>query len=286
MKIGVLLDSLRLELYQGLEWAAAHGAEGVQFYASRGSLTPWNSTPADRKNFSRACADLGLEIASLCGDLGGYGFERAEDNSRRIKQTREIVDFALELGTRIVSTHIGVVPEDRKDPIYINLKNALAELSRYAESRGAVLAIETGPEPADRLARFIEDCGGKGLGVNFDPANLVMVQGCGAAEAFRRLAPLAAQVHAKDGRQKKPCDPKAVYDAFAENDFSTVDVNDCFEELPLGTGDVGFPGLIGAMELAGYSGYVTIEREAGNDRLKDVAEGILFLRKLISRRTT
>jgi sugar phosphate isomerase/epimerase len=277
MKIGVLLDSLQLELYQGLRWAADHGAQGIQFYASRGPLTPWKSTAEARKTFSRTCADLGLEIASLCGDLGGYGFERDDDNPRRIEQTHQIIDLALELGTPIVTTHIGVIPENNRGPTYETLWRALSELSQYAEKSGAVLAIETGPEPAERLASFIQACGPKGLGVNFDPANLVMVQGCDAVQAFQALAPLVVQVHAKDGRRKKPCDPKAVYAAFAENDFSTIDINDCFEELPLGTGNVNVPRLIDALERFGYTGYLTIEREAGKDRLTDVAQGIRFL---------
>jgi sugar phosphate isomerase/epimerase len=282
MKIGVLLDSLQLELYQGLRWAANHGARGIQFYASRGPLAPWNSTPEARRIFSRTCTDLDLEIASLCGDLGGYGFEREDENPQRIEKTRQIIDLALELGTPVVTTHIGVIPENPRDPIYENLWKALSELSRYAEKSGAVLAVETGPEPAERLGSFIQSCGPKGLGVNFDPANLVMVQGCDTIAAFRSLAPLVVQVHAKDGRRKKPCDPKTVYSAFAENDFSTIDINDYFEELPLGTGDVNFPDLINALELSGYTGYLTIEREAGKDRLTDVAEGIQFLEGLLS----
>lgn len=282
MKIGILLDSLQLELYQGLRWAADHGAQGIQFYASRGPLTPWNSTPEARKIFSRTCFDLGLEIASLCGDLGGYGFERADENPRRVERTRQIIDLALELGSSIVTTHIGVIPEDPRDPLYENLWRSLSELSQYAEKSGAVLAIETGPEPPERLASFVQSCGPKGLGVNFDPANLVMVQGCDATEAFRSLASLVVQVHAKDGQRKKPCDPKAVYSAFAENDFSSININDYFEELPLGTGNVNFPNLIAALELSGYTGYLTIEREAGKDRLSDVAQGIRFLEEGLS----
>lgn len=282
MKIGVLLDSLRLELYQGLRWAADHGARGIQFYASRGPLAPWNSTAKDRKIFSRTCADLGLEIASLCGDLGGHGFEQADEHPQRIEKTRQIIDLALELGSSIVTTHIGVIPENPRNPTYENLGEAMTELSLYAQKNGAVLAIETGPEPAERLAAFIQSCGPQGLRVNFDPANLVMVQGCDTLDAFRYLAPLVVHVHAKDGRRKKPCDPKAVYDAFAENDFSTIDINDCFEELPLGAGDVNFPHLIDALKRFGYTGYLTIEREAGKDRLTDVAQGIRFLEDTLS----
>lgn len=278
MKTGILLDSLQLGLYEGLSFAAAAGAEGVQFYASRGELTPWNSSTEDWRRFRQKCADLGLELAALCGEFGGHGFERADEHELRIRKTRELVDFALELGTRVVSMHIGVVPEDRNSGIYQNLKYALSEVSNYAGSRGVVLAVETGPEPAERLAAFIKDCGTAGLGVNFDPANLVMVQGSNAATDFRTLAPLVAHVHAKDGIRKKVCNARLIYDSFAEDDFATIDVNDFFDELPLGSGAVNFPQLLAAMHDSGYTGFLTIEREAGNQRRQDVAEGLKFLK--------
>ena len=84
MKTGILLDSLHLGLYEGLSFAADTGAEGVQFYASRGELTPWNSSPADWSVFKQRCADLGLELAALCGEFGGHGFERANEHKVRI----------------------------------------------------------------------------------------------------------------------------------------------------------------------------------------------------------
>ena len=278
MKTGILLDSLQLTLYEGLSFAAAAGADGVQFYASRGPLTPWNSSAEDRLTFKRRCDELGLELAALCGEFGGHGFERVNEHAARISKTRDLIDFGLELGTHVVSMHIGVVPEDRNSEIYLNLKSALSELSSYAGSRGAVLAVETGPEPAGRLAAFIEDCGAAGLGVNFDPANLVMVQGSNAAADFLKLAPLVAHVHAKDGIRKNVCDARLIYDSFAEDDFATIDVNDFFDELPLGSGVVNFPELLGAMKDYGYDGYLTIEREAGNQRQEDVAAGIRFLK--------
>ncbi len=283
MKIGILLDSLQLGLEDSLAFAADVGADGFQFYASRGKLTPWNSTSQDRHDFKRRCADQGLEIASLCGDLGGHGFERSGELPVRIGKTREIFDFALELGTRVVTMHIGVVPENKDSEIYRNLKYSLSEISKYTANQGAILAVETGPEPAGRLSAFIEECGSAGLGVNFDPANLVMVQGSNAAADFKELAPLVAHAHAKDGIRKTVCDAKLIYDRFAEDDFTGIDMNDFFEELPLGLGAVNFPKLLETMNAAGYAGFLTIEREAGNQRLKDVAQGVGFLRQQLAK---
>ncbi len=281
MKTGALLDSLRCGLHEALDFAVASGADGVQFYASRGELTPWNSSRDQRVVFVEGLKTLDLGLAALCGDLGGHGFERVEEHRERIRKTCEIIDFGLELGTTVVSTHIGVIPDDRDDPIYGALLAALSELGRFAEGRGATIAIETGPEPATRLARFIEECGSPGVGVNFDPANLLMVQGSDPVLDFRALAPFVVHVHAKDGLMKKPCDPKRLYDAFAEDDFSSIDANDYFDERPLGQGAVDFPALIRTMEELGYRGYLTVERESGDRRKEDIAGALSLLRGLL-----
>lgn len=55
-------------------------------------------------------------------------------------------------------------------------KNARA-LAEYADSMGSYFAAETGTEKAPVLKAFLDSLGAKGLRVNYDPANLVMVAG-------------------------------------------------------------------------------------------------------------
>ena len=65
-----------------------------------------------------------------------------------------------------MTTHIGVVPTREESPVYQTMLEAAREVAQYAAAHGVTLAIETGPEPADRLKKFIENAGGKGIGVN------------------------------------------------------------------------------------------------------------------------
>jgi len=77
------------------------------------------------------------------------------------------------------------------------------------------------------------------------------------------------------------CNPILIYNAFAEDNPDNINNDDYFVELPIGSGDVNFPEYLKALKDIGYSGYLTIEREAGSDRIKDITEGVDFLKGVI-----
>ena len=131
--IGIMADSLRGSFRENIEKAAALGAKGVQIYAVSGEMAPWNLTKDAIAEKKMILADNGLKISALCGDLGGHGFQRAAENKERIARSKQIVDLALELGTNIVTTHIGVIP-DTVDNTYLVMQQACAELAEYADS--------------------------------------------------------------------------------------------------------------------------------------------------------
>ena len=282
LKIGVLVDSYRLPLAEALDAAAESGADGVQLFATSGAMAPWNLDGAARRSLLAGVEARGLILSALCGDLGGHGFELRADNREKVRKSEQIVGLAAELGVPVMTTHIGVVPEHR-NATYRVMVIALRELTSFARMHGVAVAIETGPEPPVRLLQFIEDVGEEGLGVNFDPANLVMVQGCSAAEAFETLRDYTVYTHAKDGRMVKKGDPVAIYNAFAEGAPDDFRLDDYFLELPLGEGAVDFPAYLRAVAASRYEGYLTIERESGDDRRGDIARGVAYLRDQLKR---
>lgn len=176
-KIGVIVDSFRVGVREGLRRARAIGADGVQIYAVDGEMDPAGLTAAARAELRAYIASLGLEISALCGDLGGHGFQDRAANAAKIEKSKRILDLALDLGTNIVTTHIGIVPDDRDGPVYDAMQRACRELGEYASSLGGYFAIETGHERASYLRAFLDTLGGRGVSVNFDPANMVMVTG-------------------------------------------------------------------------------------------------------------
>jgi len=281
MKIGIMVDSLRLPVREGIRKAKELGAAGIQVYAVAGEMSPEALGPKDRRELADLIRSEGLVLAAICGDLGGHGFSREADNPPRIERSKRIMDLARELGTGVVTTHIGVIPADERDRRYGVLQEACARLGEYGDSVGACFAIETGPEPAARLARFIRSLPCRGVRVNFDPANLAMVIGEDAAEAVRAAAGLVVHTHAKDGLMLKRCDPEELYRTFAEGGMLRVD--EYIREVPLGDGAVDFPRYLAALRAVGYDGFLTIEREVGEQPEEDIRRAIEFLQRMLKR---
>lgn len=271
-KIGVMADSFRLGPIEGIRKAAQLGAQGVQIYTVNGPMAPEALSAAQRADLRKLCADLGIAISALCGDVGG-GFRHDAGNAQRIATSKQIVDLAADLGTSVVTTHIGVTPEDPADPCYRTMLAACRELADYAASRGVTFAVETGPEKAATLKRFLDDVGSKGLGVNYDPANLVMVVGDDPVQGVHTLRKYIVHTHAKDGVQHTPGCAVAVYHG-KESPLPPA----TFSEVPLGEGAVDWPRYLAALEAIGYRGFLTIEREVGPDPAGDIAKAIAFLK--------
>ena len=174
--IGVIIDSFRTDIPTAVKKAAKVGAQGIQVYATSGEMSPEELVGSKRADFRKLVEDNGLVISALCGDLGG-GFGNKEENPWRVEKSKKIIELAKELGTDIVTTHIGVVPEDSSHERYKIMQEACFELSRFADSLDAHFAIETGPETSATLKKFLDSLGSTGVAVNLDPANLVMVTG-------------------------------------------------------------------------------------------------------------
>jgi sugar phosphate isomerase/epimerase len=214
--------------------------------------------------------------------LGGHGFERADDNTGKVERSKRIVDLALDLDCRVVTTHIGTVPEDRSVPRRAVMQAACGALGDYAKQAGARFAIETGPEPAAVLRDFLDEIGSAGMGVNFDPANLAMVVGEDPAETVQYLAPYIVHTHAKDGVMLKKTEPKRIYDCFAEGGSTDINPEEYMRETPLGQGSVNFPRYLKKLAALGYNGFLTIEREVGANPEADIRLAVDFLRTLMS----
>ncbi|MDL2294254.1 sugar phosphate isomerase/epimerase [Ruminococcaceae bacterium OttesenSCG-928-D13] len=277
--IGIIADSLRLPLYESLEKCAALGADGVHLYAVAGEMAPERFTAGDVAKLRDALAANKLSLSAICGDLGGHGFTIEADNPGRIERSKRIMALARQLDCAIVTTHIGVIPEDKASREYDVLLRACAALARTGSELEGCFAIETGPEPARRLLEFLQDVNAAGLAVNLDPANLVMVTGEDPVEAVHLLKDHIVHTHAKDGVMVKQTDPARIYNYFAEGGIGDLRLSDYFEEVPLGQGQVDFPRYLRALEEIGYTGFLTIERETGANPEADIALAVDFLRR-------
>jgi len=273
--IGIMMESLKEDDKTAIESAAKMGVAGMQMYATYGPHSPEEMGTAKRKELLDMMKSNGLCFSALCGDLG-QGFWRPEKNPELIEKSKRIIDMAKELETDIVTTHIGVVPADKNHDRYKIMQEACFELSRYADSIGSHFAIETGPETSAVLKEFLDSLGSTGVAVNLDPANLVMVTGDDPVKAVYNLKDYIVHTHAKDGIKLQDCPPEIIYGIPFEGDVVT---GASFEEVPLGKGSVDFPNYLKALDEIGYRGFLTIERECGENPKADIEMAAEFLRK-------
>ena len=274
--IGVMLDSFRTDEKTALDKAQALGAKGIQVYATRGDMSPSAMTPERRRDFLKAVKDHGLVISALCGDLG-QGFGNPEKNPTLIEESKRILDLAKDLETYVVNSLMGVVRGEKDLQRYHIMRDACGHLAAYADSLQAHFAIETGPETAATLKGFLDELHSTGVAVNLDPANFVMVTGDDPVQAVYTLKDYIVHTHAKDGRRLHYVDPEILY-GMVESDMLQ---DNSYIELPLGQGDVDFPNYLKALNDIGYTGFLTIEREVGDDPAADIALAVEFLQNHI-----
>ncbi len=174
----------------------------------------------------------------------------------------KIVPVADELGLKRVSFHAGFIPEDRADPRYDALLIRIRKVADVFHGKGIELLFETGQETADDLLRFLDDLEQPGVGVNFDPANMILYDKGDPVEALRKLMPHVKQVHIKDAKR-------------------TTTPGEWGTEVVVGTGEVDWPGFVAALREGNYGGDLLIEREAGDQRMADVRAAAEHIRSLI-----
>lgn len=256
MKIGLISDSFRLPFEESIKAAAKLGVSGVQKYLTTGEFSAENMTPSKIKEIKDIMNSNGLVFSAICGDFG-VDF----DNPGCVDRSKKVLDAAKELGCNIVTTHIGHLYETEDKRMELIRKHA-RELAEYADSIGSYFAAETGTEKAAVLKSFLDSLGAKGLRVNYDPANLVMVAGDDPVQGVYTLKDYIVHTHAKDG-------------------IKTGEKT--WQELPLGKGGVDFDKYLAALNDIGYIGYLTIEREVGENPAADIGMAVDFLKEKLAK---
>jgi len=221
-----------------------------------------------------SCRKYGIEISTLWAGLPGtntwnftegpptIGLVPPETREMRIHALEQASNFAKTIGVDAVTTHVGFIPEWPGDYLYQDTVEALKHISQYCKSNNQHFCFETGQETPITLLRTIQDVGMNNLGINLDPANLLMYGKANPVDALDIIGEYVRNVHAKDGEYP-------------------VDGRDLGVEKPLGEGRVNFPVLVAKLKSLGYTGPLTIEREiSGEEQIADIRTAIKILEPL------
>ena len=185
----------------------------------------------------------------------------------RVKMLQKGITFASMIHVKDVATHVGYMPENPYDPNYAGVLACLKELVKQCKENGQNFLFETGQETPVTLKRAIQDIEkelGKGnVGINLDPANLVMYGKANPVDALEVFGEYVMGIHGKDG--KYPTDGHMLG-----------------EEVPLGQGKVNYPAFVAKLKEIGYAGDITIEREiSGEEQKKDIVMAKAVLDELL-----
>lgn len=224
---------------------AAEGAATWNFVKAKVAKGEWNV-------MSTMIGTVGEDYTTLetIRKTGGIVPDATWEANKRI--VTKGAQLTKELGCPYMSTHAGFL--DESDPVafkkYVERVSWMRdECGKY----GVTLILESGQETAEDLAKFMKAV--PGVGINFDPANMILYAKGKPMEAVRILYPWIRQVHAKDAVQTK-----------VPGTWGT--------EVPWGEGQVGGAAFIAELEALGYDGNYVVEREGGDKRVAEINQAV------------
>ena len=185
--------------------------------------------------------------------------------ANRLEELKKDADFARRLGVGNMATHVGFIPENPYSPEYRSLVSAVRYIAEYCDRCGLNFNFETGQETPVTLMRVIGDVGADNLGINLDPANLIMYGKGNPVDAIDIYGDRIRGVHVKDG------------------DYPKGDFYKLGSERVVGEGSVNYPVFLPKLLKSGYSGDLYIEREiTGEARARDVEKTVKYIKELMA----
>jgi L-ribulose-5-phosphate 3-epimerase len=222
--------------------AAASGATITGFWAGWTGPAVWD--------FERGPTTLGIVPPAY--------------REQRVAELKAAGPFARALGVPAVITHLGFIPENPSDPLFGPVVAAVKDIAASLARNGLEFWFETGQETPVALLRLIHATGASNLGINLDPANLILYGKASPVDALDVFGSHVRNVHAKDGLY--PTDPYQLG-----------------REVRVGEGAVRWPELVRKLDAVGYRGPFVIEREvSGDEQKKDIVLTVSYLERLLA----
>ena len=181
----------------------------------------------------------------------------------RAEALKKAGEFARWIGLPAVITHLGFIPENPSDPEFNAIVEVVKDVALHLQDLGLSFWFETGQETPVTMLRLLENVGTSNLGLNLDPANLILYGKGSPVDSLDVFGSYVRNIHAKDGLY--PTDPMKLG-----------------VEVKVGTGKVNFPVLLEKLGKLGFRGELIIEREiSGKQQDEDIRETVKYLVNLL-----
>jgi sugar phosphate isomerase/epimerase len=140
--------------------------------------------------------------------------------------------------------------------------NRLRQVIDLFANAGVKVAFETGQESAATLNGVLDELSRADVGVNFDPANMLLYGLDDPLAAFEKLLPRVRQVHAKDAIASGKTDVWG-------------------KETAVGAGQVPWQKFMWLVSTLPNEVAVVIEREGGERRVEEIVAAKNFLQPML-----
>ena len=275
IKVGILISEVSLEnVYGKFKWARELGFDNCQ-------LSVWDMslhTDEFANEVKRAMADFGIKITAVwCGWSGPVdwsypnmyltlGLVPAAYRCQRTKDILAGAELARKLGVSDIITHMGYLPDNPFDKDRLGAMVAIRHICKTIAPHGQRFLFETGEELPNSLVQLIKEIDCDNIGINYDPANMMINGRANSYDALCMFAPYVRGFHGKDAVYPTGGSPKG-------------------REVVVGEGGANYPKLVEKLVDMGYDGYITIERETkeGAQRDAEIAATKTYLEKLIKK---
>jgi len=171
---------------------------------------------------------------------------------QNLEHAQLVAEVAQREGIELITFHAGFIPEDAADPEHDVLIERLRTLADVYADANVQVAFETGQETADTLLEALQAIDRTNVGVNFDPANMILYGTGEPVTALKQLSPFVKQVHLKDAQRTK-------------------EPGTWGREVPVGQGEVDWPAFMKVVNSLRPAVNCIIERETGEGREPDIA---------------
>ena len=274
MRVGCLIN-MNSNPYECIR----HFSEDLGFKS--GQLSVWDMslyTDENAEAVKKACLDFGFTVSAVwCGWEGPHewkypgmyetiGFVPADWRAIRVKNVLAGASFAKAIGVKDIVTHAGYMSDNPTSPDRMGVLYAVRYICREIAKDGQRFLFETGEELPNSLVQLIKEIGCDNIGINYDPANMMINGRANSYDALCMFAPYVCGFHGKDAVYPKDGNPKG-------------------KEVMVGKGGANYPKLIEKLTEIGYDGYITIEREIPDspERDAEIAATKVFLEDLIEK---
>lgn len=252
-RIAVATAAFDQSLRQSFQTARKVGAHGVHLNA-RTEVRPTEYSETGIRQLLHEISESGMSVASLSFPTRRSFYDQ-DQLEARVAATKIAMEFTRKLNAKVLTLRVGSIPSDPDTNEYRLLVDVLNELARHGNHVGTSLSITPTREQPELLLQLVESAIEGHVNIDFDPARFAMA-GISASDSFRQLHKDIGHIRIRDGVR---------------------DIDGGGMEVAVGRGDIDWDELLAMIDESTYSGWLTVERTTGEDRILDSHQAIQFV---------